>query len=729
MRRTRSPTGARAPRESRPLPRCRATPARLRFSACPLRRNILRSPDRRRHPERVVLQRRHGLRRAAPGREESHGEGGRTAELHARILARSKPRLILSRMCIMELASPFREEPCPARRAHARKPPSSAPPPGPSTKRTSTRFSRTTSRQRPGSARRRCTAISRRRKTSTSRRSLRDSTSSTPRCGPRPREERPVRLRHVAREILRVFWNRPSFYTLMQRNELGFRARARLLERRRRRVLLDVRDVLEQGVETRRIAPARRPDRRGVLHGPRPRGPLPAASGRHAGASRVGPSRDLARRSRRVKGAFRGSAAVLAAALCGACASGTDVPNAPETRWAPPADAVPPAPTPVASVRSSPELSNRTVSLYEAIDVAFRNSPVTRQSWLLAQAAAADVGSRRSAYYPAVEADLSAVRQKQSALGGSVTTLSTTYAPSIGLSWLLLDLGGRGADVEEAKRQLYAADFTHNATMNDLGLAVAQSYYSYQGARALLVAQRSEPQAGAGELRGGRGAPPRRRRDDRGRPPGAHRGLAAEARLRPGERPDPDPSRPARDRARRPRGPPDRRGGAARGCPRGRVRRGRGPPHRRGGEEPARPRGGPGPRPGRARARRVGALLRSADARGLGLRRPQLLRLLRPVRPVHDELLARPLPAGPALHRLQDRLRHAERGSPRAGSGRRRRVAIPSRSRSRSGTATTASRRPRSRCAPRRTSSRARRSRPRSPAADTARASARFSTS
>ncbi len=188
---------------------------------------------------------------------------------------------------------------------------------------------------------------------------------------------------------------------------------------------------------------------------------------------------------------LRVSAAALAAALCGACASATDSPKSPETRWSPPAEAVPPAPTPAPPPPDlSPEkLTNRTISLYEAIDVALKNSPVTRQSWLLTQSAAADVGSRRSAYYPAVEADLSGVRQKQSALGGSVTTLSTTYTPSVGLNWLLLDLGGRGADVEEAKRRLYAADFTHNATMNDLMLGVAQAYYSYQGARALLVAQ------------------------------------------------------------------------------------------------------------------------------------------------------------------------------------------------------------------------------------------------
>ncbi|MEO8584957.1 MAG: TolC family protein [Acidobacteriota bacterium] len=184
-------------------------------------------------------------------------------------------------------------------------------------------------------------------------------------------------------------------------------------------------------------------------------------------------------------------AAAFLAALSTACASGTDVPKAPETRWSPPSEAVPPAPTPAAppAGMQPSEIANRTISLAEAIDVALKNSPVTRQSWLLTQAAAEDVSSKRSAYYPSVEADFSAIRQNQSSLGGAVTSISTTYAGSASLNWLLLDLGGRGADVEEAKRRLWAADYAHNATMNDLMLGVAQAYYLYQGARALLVAQ------------------------------------------------------------------------------------------------------------------------------------------------------------------------------------------------------------------------------------------------
>lgn len=157
----------------------------------------------------------------------------------------------------------------------------------------------------------------------------------------------------------------------------------------------------------------------------------------------------------------------------------------------PSAGAVPPAPTPAPPPPGlTPEkLRGRTVSLAEAVDVALRNSPITRQSWLLARAAAAGLGSRRSALFPSVELDAQIARQRQTSSGGTITTLLTTYGPTASLSFLVLDLGGRSADIEEARQSLYAADFTHDAAMNDLMLLVAQSYYTYQGVRALLVAQ------------------------------------------------------------------------------------------------------------------------------------------------------------------------------------------------------------------------------------------------
>ncbi|HEX7616286.1 MAG TPA: TolC family protein [Thermoanaerobaculia bacterium] len=185
------------------------------------------------------------------------------------------------------------------------------------------------------------------------------------------------------------------------------------------------------------------------------------------------------------------SAAALVAVLSANPLAGSDTPRAPEARWEPPKEALPPARPPARPPQGlTPDaLTGRTISLAEAVDVALRNSPSTRQSWHLARAAAAGLGSRRSALYPAVELDAQAGRQKQTSSGGTISTLLTTWGPTLSLSFLVLDLGGRSAEIAEAEQSLYAADFTHNAAMNDLILLVAQSYYSYQGVRALLVAQ------------------------------------------------------------------------------------------------------------------------------------------------------------------------------------------------------------------------------------------------
>ena len=53
---------------------------------------------------------------------------------------------------------------------------------------------------------------------------------------------------------------------------------------------------------------------------------------------------------------------------------------------------------------------------------------------------------------------------------------------------MLLDFGGRAADVQEAKRALFAADYEHNASIQNVALQVAQAYYQYLNAKALKAA-------------------------------------------------------------------------------------------------------------------------------------------------------------------------------------------------------------------------------------------------
>jgi outer membrane protein len=165
-------------------------------------------------------------------------------------------------------------------------------------------------------------------------------------------------------------------------------------------------------------------------------------------------------------------------------------PPAPQDRAAPPLPPSAPAPPPALPIPvPAPGEAPQTITPVQAVDLALRNNPETRRTWLAARAAAANVGSERSAYYPTIELDASILRQKQAALGGKSVYYQTVYGPTATLNWLLLDFGGRSADVEEARLALSEALFLHDATLNDVILQVLQAYYGYEGAKALLEAQ------------------------------------------------------------------------------------------------------------------------------------------------------------------------------------------------------------------------------------------------
>ena len=130
-------------------------------------------------------------------------------------------------------------------------------------------------------------------------------------------------------------------------------------------------------------------------------------------------------------------------------------------------------------------------TLGQLVDVALRNNPTTRESWHLARAAAAEVGSRRSEYFPYAEAFGVIERQKTSEVNNQFKFIQTTYGPSIAVSWLLFNFGAREANVQEATRILYAADWTHNAAIQNVVLETAQGYYQYLNAKAQVVARRA----------------------------------------------------------------------------------------------------------------------------------------------------------------------------------------------------------------------------------------------
>jgi len=162
------------------------------------------------------------------------------------------------------------------------------------------------------------------------------------------------------------------------------------------------------------------------------------------------------------------------------------LPSSPER----PAELTPPPPP----QQVAPELPahllspGATLTLADVVDLALRHNPATRASYLQALAAAEKLGSARAAYYPRLDLSATFTRTQQNAFGGQFDILQSTYGPSLDLSWLVLDLGGRAADVEDARLAVLTADWAHTAQVQDVILVVQQTFVDYLDAKARLAA-------------------------------------------------------------------------------------------------------------------------------------------------------------------------------------------------------------------------------------------------
>ena len=165
---------------------------------------------------------------------------------------------------------------------------------------------------------------------------------------------------------------------------------------------------------------------------------------------------------------------LLAATACTTGVPSPSVAPSPAKPWSPPASAIPPP-----LERPATPAIETPLTLERAIDIALTNNPNTHTAWLRARAAEANLGSARSALLPEIDANASITR----------TQHATVYGPSLGLTYLLFDFGGRSAFIDEARQALIAADYTHNQVIQDIVLLTVQAYYGVLEAKALLEAQ------------------------------------------------------------------------------------------------------------------------------------------------------------------------------------------------------------------------------------------------
>ena len=129
------------------------------------------------------------------------------------------------------------------------------------------------------------------------------------------------------------------------------------------------------------------------------------------------------------------------------------------------------------------------LDLMQVANLALCNNPQTQAAWINTKIAAAQLGVSRGAYLPTL--GLSAYQQRDYAnpnpQGGPPGT-QTERNVSLSLQYLLLDFGGRGAQVESDKQTLIAADLSQDAEIQSVLFAAIQDYYDLLATKEAVTA-------------------------------------------------------------------------------------------------------------------------------------------------------------------------------------------------------------------------------------------------
>ncbi|MGH9856887.1 MAG: TolC family protein, partial [Acidobacteriota bacterium] len=166
-----------------------------------------------------------------------------------------------------------------------------------------------------------------------------------------------------------------------------------------------------------------------------------------------------------------------------------EIPSKPGEFWKVPSGE-PPKLSGATPVPASPEIQNKLDwTLGDLIDFALDTAYTTKASWNDAKAALVEYRSRKGEFFPEIFIGTELARIKSSAIGGQFSFRQDTLEPAATMQWVLFDFGKRGADVDESRNLLLAANFTHNAEVQNLILQVQRAYYGYIGSKALLQAQ------------------------------------------------------------------------------------------------------------------------------------------------------------------------------------------------------------------------------------------------
>lgn len=168
----------------------------------------------------------------------------------------------------------------------------------------------------------------------------------------------------------------------------------------------------------------------------------------------------------------------------------TKAPSKPYQTWTPPKqEKISKTTDPTwSAIRKKEFDTSQPFTLVELIDIALSNNPATRQAWKQAHAAEAGVKQAKSTLYPQVTVSADATRHKTVTKQKISDLDELEYGPAAKFTYLLLDFGGRGAQIKEASKMLLAANFQFNQSIQDLLLEVEKAYYGLYSDQAILEA-------------------------------------------------------------------------------------------------------------------------------------------------------------------------------------------------------------------------------------------------
>src|SRR5450759_4259777 len=154
-------------------------------------------------------------------------------------------------------------------------------------------------------------------------------------------------------------------------------------------------------------------------------------------------------------------------------------PPTPDSYWVPPAGEIMSLPAVTRSTTPMPNLA--TLSLADVVDLSLRNNPITRISWTQALSAADEYGAIRGALFPSLTADVSTSRSLSVSSPTRPAGERTQYGPTLSLSYLVLDFGGRAGRIDVARKTAVAASFTHNVVVENTILATESGCSTISG--------------------------------------------------------------------------------------------------------------------------------------------------------------------------------------------------------------------------------------------------------